>query len=100
MLEALGCRVNVASECLEALDSVSHTEYGLILMDCHMPAMDGFAAAGEIRRLEREEDVALGRRRSEQSPLEGELTHATRRALAQRGSDLVRGATELSRLAR
>ncbi len=54
MLEALGCRVNVASEGLEALDFVSNTEYELILMDCHMPAMDGFAAAGEIRRLEHE----------------------------------------------
>jgi PAS domain S-box-containing protein len=54
MLETLGCRVNVAADGQEALNAARHTEFDLILMDCHMPAMDGFAATREIRRLERE----------------------------------------------
>ncbi|MEE4377991.1 MAG: ATP-binding protein [Candidatus Competibacteraceae bacterium] len=52
MLESLGCHVNIASDGLKALDALSHSDYELILMDCHMPAMDGFTAAREIRRLE------------------------------------------------
>ncbi|MCP4409280.1 MAG: response regulator, partial [Gammaproteobacteria bacterium] len=55
MLEVFGCSANVVSEGQGALDSMSHTEYELILMDCHMPGMDGFAATREIRRLEREQ---------------------------------------------
>ncbi|NJN48253.1 MAG: response regulator, partial [Candidatus Competibacteraceae bacterium] len=54
MLESLGCHVDVAADGLKALDALSYTEYELILMDCHMPTMDGFAATREIRRLERE----------------------------------------------
>ena len=54
MLETFGCHVNVASDGQEALDSVSHTQYELILMDCYMPGMDGFTATREIRQLERE----------------------------------------------
>ncbi len=55
MLEAIGCRVNVVSEGQGAVDSMRRNEYELILMDCHMPGMDGFAATKEIRRLEREQ---------------------------------------------
>ncbi len=58
MLEFLGCRVNVVSEGQEALESVRHSKYGLILMDCHMPGMDGFTATREIRRLEREQGLS------------------------------------------
>lgn len=36
----------------EALNMHREQPFDLILMDCFMPDMDGFAAAGEIRRLE------------------------------------------------
>ncbi len=55
MLEALGCRVDTAFEGGEALRAMQDKKYRLVLMDCHMPGMDGFGATQEIRRLELEQ---------------------------------------------
>ncbi len=52
MLEKLGCRVDVAANGQEALDASAQIPYTLIFMDCHMPEMDGYDAAGAIRRRE------------------------------------------------
>ncbi|MET0091886.1 MAG: EAL domain-containing protein [Sedimenticola sp.] len=52
MLEILGCQVSVADNGQVALDSFSKGRFDLVLMDCHMPVMDGFAATAEIRKLE------------------------------------------------
>lgn len=38
--------------------AIRHTRHELILMDCHMPGMDGFVATVEIRRLERERNLS------------------------------------------
>lgn len=54
MLERLGLVVDIAKNGVEALERAGSTEYGLILMDCQMPVMDGFAATRELRRRERE----------------------------------------------
>ncbi|MDG4550215.1 MAG: ATP-binding protein [Candidatus Contendobacter sp.] len=54
MLELLGCRVEVAADGRAAVDAVARTAYDLILMDCHMPVLDGFAATAEIRRQEQD----------------------------------------------
>lgn len=52
MLEKLGHRVNVAENGHQAVAAVTTGGYSLVLMDCHMPEMDGFEATREIRRRE------------------------------------------------
>jgi CheY-like chemotaxis protein/HPt (histidine-containing phosphotransfer) domain-containing protein len=52
MLQIEGYTVSVANNGKEALDAYAQDAFDLILMDCHMPEMDGFAATMEIRRRE------------------------------------------------
>jgi PleD family two-component response regulator len=51
-LESLGCRADIAADGRRAVEAVARTTYDLVLMDCQMPVLDGFAATVEIRRLE------------------------------------------------
>ncbi len=53
MLERLGCRVDIAVNGEEAVEKAKHKSYDLILMDCQMPSVDGFAATTTIRIQER-----------------------------------------------
>ncbi len=53
MLELLGCQVEIASNGREAVEAASTGNYDLVLMDYHMPEMDGWEASGEIRRREK-----------------------------------------------
>jgi CheY-like chemotaxis protein/HPt (histidine-containing phosphotransfer) domain-containing protein len=51
LLKKLACRVDSAADGREALRKVECNDYDLVLMDCHMPVMDGFQATSRIRRL-------------------------------------------------
>ncbi len=55
MLKALGCDFHIVPNGLEAVRAVRESRYDLVLMDCQMPVMDGYAATGAIRELERGE---------------------------------------------
>lgn len=52
MLEQLGYRATVASNGQEAIEVLRQEAFDLVLMDCEMPVMDGYAATAEIRALE------------------------------------------------
>ena len=52
MLLLMGCRVDVAENGIEAFESFARKQYDLVLMDCHMPVMDGYQASEKIRKLE------------------------------------------------
>jgi CheY-like chemotaxis protein len=52
MLEKLGCAVDVAEDGEEAVRATGARSYDLVLMDCHMPRLDGFEATRAIRRRE------------------------------------------------
>jgi two-component system sensor histidine kinase/response regulator len=51
-LERLGCSVIIASTGREALERFQDHQFDLVLMDCHMPEMDGYTAAQRIRESE------------------------------------------------
>jgi PAS domain S-box-containing protein len=52
MLEKLGMVVDVAGDGAQAIRQFEKRSYDLILMDCQMPVMDGYAATREIRSRE------------------------------------------------
>ncbi len=53
MLERFGVRADVAANGPEAIEMVRILPYDVVLIDLHMPEMDGFQIAREIRRQDR-----------------------------------------------
>jgi PAS domain S-box-containing protein len=52
MLERCGCRAHIVSDGEEAVAAFRANVYDIVLMDCQMPKLDGYQAAGELRRIE------------------------------------------------
>jgi PAS domain S-box-containing protein len=55
MLQSLGCEVEIVRNGHEAVLAVQRGGHDIVLMDCQMPVMDGYAATREIRAWERNE---------------------------------------------
>ncbi|MDH5545775.1 MAG: response regulator [Gammaproteobacteria bacterium] len=53
LLEDVGLSIAVANHGKEALTFLDNLEFDLVLMDVHMPEMDGFTATAEIRKQQR-----------------------------------------------
>ncbi len=58
ILESMGYQADVADNGRVGLEALSRNSYALVLMDCQMPEMDGFAATREIRARESTENGA------------------------------------------
>jgi len=54
MLEDLGADVTLAVDGLQVLSAIEQTSFDLVLMDCQMPRLDGFATTVRIRALEQQ----------------------------------------------
>lgn len=53
LLSCLGCTTEVANNGAEAVEIAEKRQCDLVLMDCHMPVMDGFEATKAIRKIDR-----------------------------------------------
>jgi len=53
MLEKLGFRADIAGNGNEVLAALARQDYDIILMDCQMPELDGFATTRAIREAEK-----------------------------------------------
>ena len=53
MLKLMACHVDVAENGREAVEAMGQNSFDLVLMDCHMPEMDGFEATRAIRLKEK-----------------------------------------------
>jgi CheY-like chemotaxis protein len=53
MLEEVGATVTVVSDGYQALAAIERGPFDLVIMDCQMPGLDGFAATARIREAEK-----------------------------------------------
>lgn len=52
LLDSMGCSTVIVNNGREAVDAATQRDFDLILIDCHMPELDGFGATLKIREHE------------------------------------------------
>ena len=50
LLKKIGCKCDLVANGLEVLTALDRQPYDMILMDCHMPELDGYEATRQIRQ--------------------------------------------------
>ncbi len=85
MLEKLGCSVTIAENGARAVELYKEGRFDLVLMDCHMPVMDGFGAAREIRCIE--DESGNGRPRVPIIALTADVTEGVQERCQEAGMD-------------
>ena len=80
-LTLLGCPSESSPDGRAALERLAAEEFGLILLDCQMPGLDGFATAAEVRRVE------AGRKRTPIVAITANATEDDRRRCFDAGMD-------------
>ena len=81
VLRLAGYAVDLAPDGKRAVEAVSAATYDLVLMDCQLPGLDGYAATRAIRALERAGDVGGGHGRP--LPIVALTANVTKDAVAQ-----------------
>ncbi len=61
MLEKIGFCADVADNGQEGLDLIDTGHFDLVLMDCQMPVLDGYAATRELRQREKDNPGTMAR---------------------------------------
>jgi CheY-like chemotaxis protein len=70
-------KFDIVSNGIEACKAVQANSYGLILMDCQMPEMDGFDATREIRKMEEQNREKLTKQHPAHIPIIALTANAT-----------------------
>jgi len=60
VLEGLGCEVRLACDGREAVAAFRESVFDVVLMDVHLPELDGFGATAAIRQAELDDWIARG----------------------------------------
>lgn len=81
MLEGAGLQVTATETASEALDLLAQKSFDVVLMDLHLPGMDGLEATRRLRRMEQ------GRRRTPVIALTASVLPDDRAACREAGMD-------------
>ena len=84
MLRAIGFETKCVENGDEALAAIAVEEFDLILMDCHMPVLDGYETTKEIRR---REETAVPEQRTPIIAVTADFLESNRQCCLEAGMD-------------